>query len=70
MTDQAARKLTPGDDACPLFEDKDGFWFWDETWSDRIGPYKTESDVRHGLKAYANYLDTGVVDETAPKPGA
>lgn len=29
-----------------------GWYFWDETWADRIGPYDSEPEARDGLAAY------------------
>ena len=43
----------------PVEEDVTGWWFWDETWADRFGPYKNEEDVREALSMYSRYLDTG-----------
>ena len=40
-------------------EDVTGWWFWDETWADRIGPYKSEEDAREALELYCKYLETG-----------
>jgi len=34
------------------------WWFWDETWSDRVGPYDTEAEAKQKIKEYTeNYLD-------------
>ena len=33
--------------------EKDGaWWFWDETWTDLIGPYKSEKDAKKHFKDY------------------
>lgn len=29
-----------------------GWYFWDETWADRIGPYITEEEARKELRRY------------------
>lgn len=35
----------------------DGRWyFWDETWSDPLGPFKTESEARERLREYGKVL--------------
>jgi hypothetical protein len=40
----------------PVFE-KDGLWyFWDETWSDALGPYQSEFAARMACKEYAENL--------------
>ena len=36
------------------------WWFWDETWADRVGPYPDEETARRRCADYAVYLDTGV----------
>lgn len=33
------------------------WYFWDETWADRVGPYDTEEDARIALKEYCKKLD-------------
>ena len=35
-----------------VHKDKDGWYFWDETWADRYGPYKTEEECRQKLDNY------------------
>ena len=32
------------------------WWFWNETWSDVIGPYPTEKVARETMKLYAEQL--------------
>jgi len=35
------------------FNMKDGKWyFWNEVWTDLIGPYETQEDARAALKKY------------------
>lgn len=36
----------------PVHKEKDGWYFWDETWADRIGPYTTEEEAREQLEKY------------------
>jgi len=44
----------------PVHQDADGSWyFYDETWSDTVGPYPTEKYARERLKDYGEYLTTG-----------
>jgi hypothetical protein len=45
----------------PVHQDpKDGKWyFYDETWADRYGPYDGEQEAREALKKYADPLDRG-----------
>lgn len=45
----------------PVFQADDGQWyFWDEIWVDRIGPYRTEGEARRQCASYALYLELGV----------
>lgn len=46
-----------------IHNDAEGWWFWDETWADRQGPYPTEGRARKRLKDYAEYLNTGIDPE-------
>lgn len=49
----------------PVHVDPDGQWyFWDETWADRHGPFKTEEEASQGLHAYARWLDIPKEDLT------
>ena len=43
----------------PIFQDKDdGLWyFWDEVWANRLGPYPTWEEAKIGLQEYTLYLD-------------
>lgn len=34
-----------------------GWWFWDETWSHRLGPFSTENDAGRALYMYCKYLN-------------
>jgi hypothetical protein len=36
----------------PVHEDDDGWWFFDESWSERYGPFETEKECRDELKLY------------------
>lgn len=33
-------------------QDASGWYFWDETWTDRHGPYSTEAEARTALQSY------------------
>lgn len=41
--------------------DRTGWYFWDETWADRNGPYYTEEAARKALAAYCIFLNDGAV---------
>lgn len=49
-----------------VHQDEAGFWFWDETWTVRYGPWDTEEECRRELAGYVRYLDEGLSVE---KPG-
>lgn len=36
----------------PVHTDQGQWWFWDETWADRLGPYATEAQARSELDRY------------------
>lgn len=36
----------------PIHEEDGKWYFWDETWADRYGPYDTEEIARETLKRY------------------
>lgn len=33
-----------------------GWYFWDETWSDPVGPFSTQAEARKSLEDYAREL--------------
>lgn len=41
----------------PLHQEDGKWYFWDETWSDRYGPFDTEEKAKEELAKYAVYLD-------------
>ena len=43
----------------PVHQEEDLWYFWDETWGNREGPYLTEAIARSELEAYSHWLDTG-----------
>ena len=42
----------------PVHEENGQWYFYDETWSDRLGPYESEKKARRKLKEYINWLDS------------
>lgn len=40
----------------PLHEDDKGWWFWDETWCDRYGPFSTKRAAIIAMEEYCHYL--------------
>lgn len=49
----------------PVHQDEDGFWFWDEAWAERVGPYETEAACRQALD---EYIDTMGIESVLQKP--
>jgi len=45
----------------PIHEENGKWFFWDETWADRLGPYDSEKTARKKLKEYHDFLDDGYV---------
>jgi hypothetical protein len=44
----------------PLFQKGDGtWWFWDETWTEEIGPYSSQQEAQEQLEKYAKFLREG-----------
>lgn len=35
-----------------LYNEEEGWYFWDEAWVSSYGPYKSEADARAALKNY------------------
>jgi len=44
------------EDFCPVHQEKGKWYFWDEVWSDRLGPYATEQEARQALAEYCKEL--------------
>lgn len=40
----------------PVYEDEEGWWFWDEFWADKHGPYPNEQHARGMLCMYHDHL--------------
>lgn len=50
--------------SCVFKAVKDGYWyFWDETWSNDIGPYLSEEHANESATAYGQFLDDGVTSD-------
>jgi len=47
MTDYPERKKSN-----PIHCYDEKWWFWDETWSDRMGPFDTEEQTEEALRQY------------------
>lgn len=43
----------------PIFKDKGKWYFWDETWTQFLGPFPDKDYAEQGLQEYSNYLATG-----------
>lgn len=55
------------DAANPVFQDEDGkWWFWNETWSDKYGPYDSKNAVAKALYTYCIY-ELGISKEEMEK---
>lgn len=54
MSEKTITKDTLILDPVHQFEDK--WWFWDQTWANREGPYETEQDARNMLLEYSNTI--------------
>jgi hypothetical protein len=50
----------------PIHEEEGKWYFWDETWADRYGPYTSETECRQELDKYIKWLDGPAV----PNPGS
>lgn len=36
----------------PVHRHNGKWWFWDETWADRVGPFETEGDADKAFNRY------------------
>ena len=43
----------------PIHKDAEGWWFYDETWSDRVGPFSSQEEARAALGRYTDFLERG-----------
>lgn len=47
----------------PVEQDEDGkWWFWLETWADKIGPFESKEEVAETLKNYC-FNELGLKEE-------
>lgn len=45
-----------------IIHEKDGKWyFWEETWSRRQGPFDSHEEANWWLDVYCWWLDTGLI---------
>lgn len=49
-------EFTPLD---PIHEENGQWYFWDEVWCDRLGPYPDRATATSELKRYCEFLDKG-----------
>ena len=47
----------------PVHKEGGKWYFWIETWADREGPFKTQSDATEALKDYQKYILDGPPDD-------
>jgi NTP pyrophosphatase (non-canonical NTP hydrolase) len=52
----------------PVHQEGDAWYFWDETWADRNGPFPNEATARAELKRYCEYLNGGPAAISEPQP--
>lgn len=52
--EKETKKVTALND--PVHFHEDSWYFWNETWSDREGPYPTEQAARDALDWYCRYI--------------
>lgn len=52
----------------PLHEDGGKWYFWEETWADRQGPFETREIALESLRIYCDWLD-GALPEQLDKHG-
>lgn len=43
----------------PVHFDTNGWYHWDETWTNRAGPFSTEEAARENVSAYVRWLNEG-----------
>ena len=43
----------------PIHKCENSWYFWDETWAYRHGPYASKKECEIKLSKYAKWLDTG-----------
>jgi NTP pyrophosphatase (non-canonical NTP hydrolase) len=65
VAERAVLEQSSGTD--PVHQEGDAWYFWDETWADRNGPFPDEATARAELKRYCEYLNSGPA-ERPPEP--
>ena len=40
----------------PIFQDQHGWWFWDEVWADKFGPYHDQQTAKKAMERYFAHL--------------
>lgn len=43
----------------PVYEYQGLWWFWDETWANRYGPFYTKQDAQTALSEYCQHVLEG-----------
>lgn len=56
IKEEVVDSLPPRD---PVHYDFDAWFFWDESWAHRHGPFESEQRAREELKKYAEWLEGG-----------
>jgi hypothetical protein len=50
--DEYFEEVMNGNAPNPIRQYKDGWYFWDEAWCDKYGPYKTKIEAQLALNKY------------------
>lgn len=45
----------------PVHTGAEGWYYWDETWAERHGPFESEHEARMSLAEYAKFLEENVL---------
>ena len=45
----------------PVHQEEDKWFFWDESWVDRYGPYPSREFAECMCKHYCDWLNTGIM---------
>lgn len=56
-TNETSKRRQTGDVHKPVHEHDGSWFFYDETWSDRYGPYSSEKEAEEACSRYAKTLD-------------
>lgn len=41
---------------CPIHAEDGKWYFWDETWASKVGPFETEEEVKKALAEYVERI--------------